>query len=168
MDIISHGLWGGVVFGRKNRKTFWQALGFGILPDLLSFGLFTIADVLGMVSGPDWGKGHPDPSSIPQIIHTLYNFTHSFIVFAGVFGLVWIFRRKPFLPMFAWGLHILLDIPTHSTSFFPTPFLFPVSDFVVNGISWGQPIIFYPNITFLFLCYLFWYLYDRKKSSGKQ
>jgi hypothetical protein len=41
----------------------------------------------------------------------------------------------------AWGLHILIDIPTHSLALFPTPFLWPVSDFKVNGIGWDNPII---------------------------
>jgi hypothetical protein len=36
MDVISHGLWGGVAFGRKNKKYFWWSFGFGIMPDLLS------------------------------------------------------------------------------------------------------------------------------------
>ncbi|MFZ2190309.1 MAG: hypothetical protein WA057_01660 [Candidatus Magasanikiibacteriota bacterium] len=163
MDIISHGLWGGVAFGRKNKKLFWTAFGFGIAPDLLSFGIFTGARILGLASDPDWGKGLPDPSTIPQYVHILYNFTHSLIIFALVFGLIWLIRRKPFLPLLAWSLHILIDIPTHSTAFFPTPFLWPVSNFVVNGISWGQPIIFYPDVILLAVCYLVWWWSKKRK-----
>jgi membrane-bound metal-dependent hydrolase YbcI (DUF457 family) len=121
-----------------------------------------MANVLGLISGPDWRQGHPDQNLIPQFVHVLYNFTHSLIIFAFIFGLVWFFYRKPFLPLLAWGLHILIDIPTHSAAFFPTPFLWPVSDFMVNGISWGQPIIFYPDIV-LVVCYLIWWIKRKKK-----
>jgi len=38
MDIISHGLRGGIAVGRKNKKQFWLSFAFGILPDFVSFG----------------------------------------------------------------------------------------------------------------------------------
>ena len=163
MDIISHGLWGGIAFGRKRRSLFWWSFGFGVMPDLFSFGIFTGMVQLGMASGPDWGNGLPDPAAIPQYIHALYNVTHSLIIFSAVFGLVWLLRKKPFLPLLAWGLHILVDIPTHSTAFFPTPFLWPVSDFSINGINWSRPIILYPELILLSLFYFVWWLSRRKK-----
>lgn len=165
MDIVSHGLWGGIAFGRKRKNLYWWAFGFGVMPDLLSFGIYTAANVLGLVSGPDWERGLPDPTVIPQFIHTLYNFTHSLIIFALVFGLVWFLRRKPFLPLLAWGLHILIDIPTHSAAFFPTPFLWPVSNFMVNGVNWGQPIIFYPDVILLAAGYSIWWVNRRRKKT---
>ena len=149
MDIISHGLWGGLVAGRKSKKIFWTAFAIGLAPDLFSFGILFGARILGLASGPDWGNGPPDPASIPQFVDVLYNITHSLVIFALVFGLVWFIRKKPFIPLFAWAIHILVDIFTHSTAFFPTPFLWPVSDFVINGMNWGQPIIFFPNLALL-------------------
>ena len=32
MDIVSHGLWGALAFGRKNRRSFWLAFGIGLAP----------------------------------------------------------------------------------------------------------------------------------------
>lgn len=64
--------------------------------------------------------------------------------------------------MLAWPLHILIDIPTHTAEFFPTPFLWPVSNFHVDGISWGNPFIFYPDLILLVLSYLIWYFYRIK------
>ena len=153
MDIVSHGLWGGIAFGRKSKKTFLQSFFFGISPDLFSFGVFFVLNILGVHPRPDFSNGLPSPSVIPEYIHSLYDFTHSLIVFGVVFGLVWLFRKKPFLPLAAWGLHILIDIPTHSFDFFPTPFLWPISDFGVDGISWGTPIIWYSNFGLLILLY---------------
>ncbi len=38
MDIISHGLWGGITVGRKSGRSFWTAFCFGVAPDLFAFG----------------------------------------------------------------------------------------------------------------------------------
>ncbi len=163
MDIISHGLWGSLIFGRTPRRVFWWAFFWGVFPDLISFGLYTIGTWVGLFTHPDWSSAqHPDPSAIPAFVHSLYNFSHSLIVFALVFGGAWIFLRHRTWPLAAWGLHILVDIPTHASAFFPTPFLFPLSDFRVNGIAWGQPIIFFPNLILLIGLYAWFYGFRRK------
>jgi hypothetical protein len=159
MDILSHGLYGGVAFGRKSRLSYWLAFFFGIAPDLFSFGLFTVLTFLGLAEHPDWSSGqHPDPSHIPAYVHSLYNGTHSLVIFMLVFGLVWFFRKKPLYEMLGWPLHILVDIPTHSEKFFPTPFLWPLSDFRINGHAWSDPWIFIPNVIFIMGLYLWFYV----------
>lgn len=160
MDILSHGLYGGVLVGRKSRKSFWLAFIFGLAPDLFSFGIFTASVWLGLTSGPDW-KGPPDTSLIPHYVYALYNVTHSLVIFAAAFIIVWLLRKKPLWEMFAWFFHVLLDIFTHSFRFFPTPFLWPVSDYRFDGWSWGTPEIFIPNLLVLFSLYGYW-LYKRK------
>lgn len=166
MDILSHGLWGGIAFGRENRKLFWWAFIIGILPDLLSFGIFTSMRVLGLTSGIDWSNGPPPDSSIPAYVHMLYNITHSLLIFALVFLIVWIVLKKPFLPLLAWGLHILMDIPTHSLAFFPTPFLWPLFSTRVNGIPWTHPLILIPDIVLLVILYV-WFFVVRKQKENK-
>jgi hypothetical protein len=164
MDIISHGLYGGVAFGRKSKLSYWKAFLFGVLPDLSSFGIFTMFTVLGLASGPDWSSGPPDPSVIPTYVHHLYDMSHSLVVALLVFGIVWWIKKTPMLELLAWPLHILVDIPTHSSAFFPTPFLWPLSDFTINGISWGTPYIFFPNLIVLAGLYGAWY-YKRRKGA---
>lgn len=166
MDIISHGLWGSIAFGRKNRKSFWAAFCFGVAPDFFSFGLFTISVWLGMASGPDWQSGAPSPDAIPQYVHSLYNITHSLVVFGIAFGLVWLIRRRPLWEMAAWGLHILVDIPTHSDRFFPTPFLWPVSSFHIDGHPWASPEIFFPNVVLLLILYVWYFLIRKRKPTS--
>ncbi len=163
MDIISHGLYGGVAFGRKSRISYLKAFLFGIAPDLLSFGIFTVVTVLGFAASPDWRDGPPDPSAIPQYVHQLYDMTHSLVVALGAFGLVWFFLTKPVYEMLAWPLHILVDMPTHSHAFFPTPFLWPLSDFTIDGIPWSNPYIFIPNVILISGLYMWWYLARRKR-----
>ncbi|MFA6973417.1 MAG: hypothetical protein WC238_01580 [Parcubacteria group bacterium] len=163
MDIISHGLWGSGVFGRKDRKSFWLTFFFGVAPDLFSFGILFVANLLGILERPDFSHGTPSPASVPQFVHVLYNYTHSLVIFLAVFLLVWFIRKKPFWLMGAWALHILIDIPSHSSAFFPTPFLWPVSNFHVNGISWGNPVVYVPNLILLAILYLWFFIAKRKK-----
>lgn len=164
MDVFSHGLWGGVAFGRKNKKNFRTAFGIGMMPDLLAFAWPFIGRLSGAAQAQNYSHGHPDASSIPQYVYHIYSFTHSIIIFLAVFLIVWAVRKKPQWLLGAWGLHILVDIPTHSSEFFPTPFLWPLSNFHVDGINWGNPIIFIPNLILLAIAYSIWGIsYWRKK-----
>lgn len=169
MDVISHGLWGGIAFGRKNPKNFLIAFLIGMAPDVFSFGVYMIARLLGF-AGLSVSGGHMDQGLVPQYVHMLYNFTHSLFIFFIVFLIVWFFLKKPYWLLGAWLLHILVDIPTHSFNFFPTPFLWPISNFMVNGISWSSPIIFIPDFIALILVYFLFLhsLYKKKKNKIKK
>ncbi|OGZ07117.1 MAG: hypothetical protein A2942_01410 [Candidatus Lloydbacteria bacterium RIFCSPLOWO2_01_FULL_50_20] len=167
MDILSHGLWGGIALGRKNKKSFWTAFSFGMLPDLFAFGLPISHLLFSMITGgeADFIRGPEDGyANIPSYVFSLYDISHSLVVFTFVFLLVWMIRKKPLWEMGAWGLHIVMDIFSHSDAFFPTPFLWPVSDFYFNGMSWGQPTIFFPNIILLTAAYSYWWYRHRKIS----
>jgi hypothetical protein len=65
----------------------------------------------------------------------LYHFTHSALVFAAVFGGLWLLLRRPVLEMLGWALHIVIDVFTH-TRLFAVPFLWPLSAVHVDGIRW--------------------------------
>jgi hypothetical protein len=163
MDIISHGLWGGIAVGRKSRRDWWTSFAFSVAPDALSFGIFTVLAVLGLSAHPDWQSSAPDLSLIPAYVSVLYDITHSLVTFFVAFGIVWLIRRKPYLPMLAWAFHIILDIFTHSVEFFPTPYLWPFPFSPVDGISWGHPYIWYPNVALLAILYGAWYLVRRRE-----
>ncbi|MDO8514162.1 MAG: hypothetical protein Q7S50_01300 [bacterium] len=165
MDILSHGLYGGVTFGRKSRWDYWTAFLFGIGPDLLAFGpLFFVSF---FISG-SW-PGHVEPPSagmIPAYVSSVYSVTHSLIIYAVFFALLWWLGKRHFAHLtLAWPLHILVDIPTHSNVFFPTPFLWPLSHFSVNGMQWGQPVIFIPNVILLLCLYFYWFIHRKRRSS---
>ena len=166
MHIVSHGLWGGIAFGRKNRRNFGLAFCFGVLPDLCAFGPFYLAVVLGLAERPHFGHEPPDPSLFPAYVHRVYSVTHSLIVFLVAFALLWVVVRKPIWETSAWGLHILVDIFTHSSRFFPTPFLWPISDVTVNGWPWWRPAIFVPNVILLTLLYG-WFLLRRLRGPNR-
>ena len=164
MDFVSHSLWGAIAFGRRSRKGFLTAAGISVLPDMLTEGLFTVLLLLNIGNMPGWEHGHPNITAYPMWAQNFYNFTHSAFVFILSFLLISAFLRKPVWIIGAWGLHILIDIPTHSTELFPTPFLWPLSDFKINGIAWHNPIVIGLNILLLLGSYSLW-LRQRKRNT---
>lgn len=167
MDIVSHGLWGAIAFGRKSRSSFRLAFVFGLAPDLLSFGILWAAASLGFSEKPDFSHGTPPESSIPQYVHHLYNVTHSFVVFLIVFLLIWFLLKRPLWELSAWGLHVLLDVPTHSFAFFPTPVLWPLFNWKFDGWQWSTPDILIPNYVVLSLLYA-WFLSQTYRTKRRQ
>jgi len=165
MDIVSHALWGGAAFGRRKRRDFLFAAVFSLLPDFLGEGIMFLLVVLGLPGMPGLEHGHPDISEFPLYARGFYNATHSLVIFSLGFALVWMARKKAFLPMAAWGLHVLIDIPTHSFALFPTPFLWPLSDFKVDGIGWDSPLVLVPNYALLVIFYSLWLCRRRKRKS---
>lgn len=148
MDTLSHGLWAVLlVKGIFKKAQLWLAFLFGILPDIIPFGIPFIQRIFA--GGGEFGRGGP-PSFVPEYIHTLYGVTHSLVIVALIFLLIYLIRKKVYIWMLGWPLHILVDIPTHSKEFFPTPIFYPVSNFVIGGINWSNPYIFFPNWILLF------------------
>ena len=156
MDFVSHALWGGITFGRKNKKYFLLATVFSILPDILTEGFFYVLYLLDIGGMPGWESGHPNITDYPMFAQNLYNITHSLVVFVFVFALLQVATRGRSWVVAAWGLHILIDIPTHSLALFPTPFLWPISNFKVDGIGWDNPIILIIDIILLICVYALW------------
>ncbi|MFQ5683280.1 MAG: hypothetical protein ACE5HC_08420 [Candidatus Binatia bacterium] len=164
MDTLAHGLWGGVGFYPHGTKKFTAALILGMSPDLFSFGLFHVTHpgwlkslFAGEVSGP------PPLAMLPEFVYHAYNLTHSLVIWAALFSLIWWIRRHPPWVFLAWGLHILCDIPTHSSRYFPTPYLWPFPTPFVEGISWATPWFMAANYTAIVLAYLGMLFYMRRK-----
>jgi membrane-bound metal-dependent hydrolase YbcI (DUF457 family) len=160
MDIFAHGLWTAVVYQKIPPRPRWWAVFFGVAPDLASFGVvFGQRLIYGMLP-----LTKPELASIPGYVYHLYNYTHSLVVFA-VAGVVVYFvrgRRLPWL-MGAWGLHIVIDTFTHGTDFFPTPFLWPLSNVHVNSFSWAEPWFMLLNYGALAVAYIVWYIVGRRR-----
>jgi len=148
MDVVSHGLWGAIAFGRQGNATI--AAAFGMVPDLISFTPNLIANLLkGKVV-----KGKPELSYFPAWVFKVYDFTHSLVVYAAIYILLRVtFGNEIAYLSLAWLLHILFDIPTHAKEFFPTKFLYPLSSFHFDGIPWSDKRILLGNFLLLALAY---------------
>ncbi|MGH7928768.1 MAG: hypothetical protein ACREQV_13345 [Candidatus Binatia bacterium] len=164
MDVVAHGLWGGALFYAQGRKKFFAGLLIGMAPDLLSFGVFHVMHpswitqrLAGEISGP------PALTILPPYVFYAYNVTHSLVVFAATFCLLWLATRNPPWLLGAWLLHIVCDIPTHTESYFPTPFLWPFPTPFVDGIAWSTPWFMIANYTGMIIVYSAMFLYLRKR-----
>jgi len=146
---------------------------WGVFPDLFAFGprFVSMAWSRYFIGAPMSQQPiHPgSDDGLPLLLRPwdLYHVSHSLVTFAAVFAIVWLIRRQPSRVMLAWPLHILIDIPTHTTMFFATPFLWPISSYQFNGISWGQRwflILNYGTLAAVYLCLLTRRLWLRQHS----
>ncbi len=161
MDTFAHGVAGalffsrsgyaGLLLGRNNEDakphgfdwTLPSAVLFGVLPDLMSFSYVVFKHIF------NGGRGKPPLESIPDWVFTAYNMSHSLIIVTMMILLLLLVNRWLGISACAWLWHVLCDIPTHSKAYFPTPFLYPLSDFTVDGISFMHPSIFISYWSFL-------------------
>ncbi|HTY39818.1 MAG TPA: metal-dependent hydrolase [Candidatus Paceibacterota bacterium] len=156
---------------------------WGILPDLIPFTPIFILVFYGLLHGQMFpfrpaqtgsleGLGTPVPF-ILELTKQIYSFTHSFIIFFICFFMGWAFRRfvtprgrglaaLPF-EMGGWFLHILVDIPTHAADFYPTPFIWPLSNYHVSGVPWASPVVYIPNL--IGLAVFYWWIKRRPRTS---
>lgn len=158
MDIFSHSLWGYGLFGQKRP---WPAMAFGIMPDMVSFGLFAI---IRLVSG-QYVSGKPPLEIIPAWCFLLYDLSHSLLIAVFVTLLFFRTRRSLAFAMLAWPFHILLDIPFHSRHYFPTKFFYPLSDYFYDGVAWNSAVVWFPNVAGVIVV-VGYRLWRRRKAAG--
>lgn len=157
MDIFAHTLWANAgarganaIAERKGSKfkisVGWTAF-FGVAPDFFAFTIPFIIGIYKMIfEGGSFGRHHFTIGGFDTAAY-LYQFSHSLVVFTFVFFVVWFFSKRPRWELLGWALHILIDIPSHALSFYPTPFLFPISEYrFPYGVSWA-------NITYMIINY---------------
>jgi hypothetical protein len=145
MEIVAHGLWAAAAAITAKRSTGARvrvgwAVWWSAFPDVLAFGPGAAAGLwLRLSGGP--GSGGADGHLLPHV-HVglpLYQAGHSLIVFLLVFGITSVLARRIVFEMMGWLLHILIDIPTHSLRYYATRFLWPLSDYRIDGIAWWTP-----------------------------
>jgi hypothetical protein len=150
MDILAHTLWttaGARKINKLREKKKLEKINvvqtafWGIFPDLFAFTIPFVLLFWNIIRGKQafiFFNRNQIPGCF-DLAHNLYQYSHSLIIFAAVFLFVWLIKKKPPLPMLGWALHILIDIPSHSVAFFPTPFLFPISTYYFPyGIAWSN------------------------------
>ncbi len=189
MDFFSHGLWAGAAYKalnksfQKNQKpknnkpkkplNVWLAAFLGMLPDLFSFAFLFIWLAWALTFGGFNFSDLPHPNNMEPAPHDtltifrltsfLYEMSHSLIIFILVFGLIFLILKRPVWEMGGWLLHILIDIPTHSYQFYPTPFLWPISDWKFNGLSWATSWFLIINYAVIIIVYILLRNKDKKE-----
>jgi hypothetical protein len=145
MEIVAHGLWAAAAAITAKRSarirvrvawTVWWAA----FPDVLAFGPPVVVGLwLRLAGGLDARSASGRLLPRFHIGLPLYQAGHSLIVFLVVFVLTSILARRVVFELLGWLTHIAIDIPTHSHSCYATRFLWPVSDFRIDGIAWWTP-----------------------------
>lgn len=157
MDILAHTLWANVGARGVNKlaenlpagrqvKKFRMHIGWtafwGVFPDLFAFTIPFVLIFYKIIFGGESFltiRDHHGVSGAFDIASYLYQFSHSLVIFLLVFILVWVISRRPRWEMFGWALHIVIDIFSHSINFYPTPFLFPISEYrFPYGVQWSN------------------------------
>lgn len=174
MDIFAHTLWANAAARTANKKLekkgkslrihpLWTGF-WGVFPDLFAFSIPFIISIYGIITGNisfDSLSHHGLPNGF-DLAGTLYQYSHSLVIWTAVFIITWIISKRPRWELLGWLLHILIDIPSHSIEFFPTPFLFPISEYrFPYGISWANQ--WYMIINYLLLLVVFSYSLFKKK-----
>jgi hypothetical protein len=178
MDIFSHGLWAGAAYKAINKKVkkpfnIKMAVFWGVFPDLFAFTVGFMWLFANLIFGDLSFSGLPRPQEaepapqdtlpIFRLTSTLYNISHSAIIFLIVFGILFLIFRRPIWELGGWLIHIFLDIPTHSYRFFPTPVLWPLSGWKFDGLSWATPWFLIVNYAAIIIVYSFLYGKNSKK-----
>lgn len=181
MDIFSHGLWSSVIAQGVNKKKKerkfkpWLAAWWGVFPDVFAFTIPFAILLWQLIAGAMTLGDIPHPSDVEPAQHgarrlfaftnVLYSISHSAVIFTIVFAVVILVKyllyklrrgAAPRVPweMLAWLLHVAVDLPTHSYRFYPTPVLWPLSDWRFNGFSWGQWWFLLLDYSLLIVVYL--------------
>ena len=126
---------------------------------------------------------------ILRLSEILYQISHSFVIFLLFFFMAWLIRWyrvqqkgqgnplpngslhkqttvcAPPWEMWGWFIHILMDIPTHTGQLYPTLFLWPLSDWYVDGNSWGTRGFMVTNYLSLLIVFLLLRFVGRKKGT---
>ncbi|MDD5071130.1 MAG: metal-dependent hydrolase [Patescibacteria group bacterium] len=154
MDILSHALWTNLIFKELPMEQRGVAVLFGLFPDLISFSYMTVRNFFRRTLHFE----APMPSGIPKYVFRLYDITHSLVIWLAIFLILKILGLDLAVVIFyAWGLHIFLDIFTHTSEFFPTPILWPFSRFHFSGINWSNKWFMLFNYAVLLFMYLVFY-----------
>ncbi|MDE2018860.1 MAG: hypothetical protein KGJ13_00765 [Patescibacteria group bacterium] len=163
MDIFAHALYTNAIYkSAQKRKRTWREIVeivfWGDFPDLVTFAIFGVYWYFknSLVYVP--GSEYLVPPYLEFLLPTLY----SIPLFLLIFSVLWLIRGKPYWPVGGWGIHIVIDVFTHS-GFYPPQFLWPFSDYHFSGIAWDTPWFWFVTYTLLVIVYSYWYFEIRKQ-----
>ena len=159
MDTLSHALYGKGLFGYKKYR--WYSFFFGIIPDIFSFGIYFIY----LIVFSEFEFGRPSREELPYWVYDLYDISHSMVTALVFIAIAYKINKDFAWPMLAWPMHIIVDFFTHSIEFFPTPILWPISDYRFDGVPWSNPYVLVINFVLIFVIFI--YRWKNKKALTK-
>ena len=183
MDIVAHGAWAAVGLAwaqqrwRVPRRIAIATVAMAVLPDLVHL---LPSAAWALLADGSWTAlrdhavalpGH-EPVTTPLVetlTHHLHCVLHSAVVAAAGSALAWrVWRGVPlwYLPLLGWWSHIVIDVFTHSADFYPSPVLYPFTQWGFDGLAWNTPWFMALNYAVLLLC-IAWLLTGRTKNGPR-
>lgn len=149
MDIISHILIGRIISLKNEKKVRSWAMFFSFLPDVTQIPFFIY---LGYINSRlffypkiiDWQGAR----ELYPILTIIYEIPHSFFFLIFIILPIVIFLKLPKISIFAYFLHLFVDVFTHAKGEWVMKPFFPFN-FSINGFCdvWVWP---------MYLIFLFW------------
>lgn len=166
MDTLAHGLWAGIGIALVHRR--WPmaprlaaaTVGLAVLPDLVHLLPVAAAALFApqgwaMLSGYATALPGQEPA-LPvwsaALAHHLHCVMHSVVVAAPVSALLSWWLGRLWWPLLGWWSHIVIDVFTHSASFYPVPVLYPLTMRGFDGLAWNTPWFMWANYSLLLVC----------------
>lgn len=174
MDILAHGLWAGA--GLKatarsitiTRRTALWTVALSVIPD---FGHALPVAIWSLIAGTpglflDYALATPGsepttPEAVALWSHHLHCILHSGLVAAVVTLAIALLARCFWLPLAGWWSHIVIDVFTHSSNYYPVPIFYPLSYWGYDGLAWNSPPFMIANYLALAVV---WALLLRRRS----
>lgn len=159
MDTLAHALWAGLGLVAARRRVpisprvALAAVGLAVLPDLAHLvpllagggGWRTLIDYIRATPGTE-----PELAPwVAMLSHHLHCIGHSAVIAAALTLAAWRWRRAWLIPLAGWWSHIVIDVFTHSSDFYPVPVLYPFTQRGFDGLAWNTPGFQIANYTAL-------------------
>jgi hypothetical protein len=94
------------------------------------------------------------PPRVGLLSHHMHCALHSLVVVLAITLAAWRWRPALLVPLAGWWVHLALDIPTHSESYYPVPFLYPFTYWGFDGVAWTTPWLLAANYAALLAVFL--------------
>ena len=173
MDTLAHALWAGLGLAAARRRVpvapavAAATVVLAVLPDLAHLvpllasggGWRTLADYIMATPGHE-------PALAPWVAmlsHHLHCIGHSAVIAAALTLAAWRWRRAWLVPLAGWWSHIVIDVFTHSTDFYPVPVLYPFTQRGFDGLAWNTPGFQIANYTALVIAAFALWLTHRQR-----
>ena len=79
------------------------------------------------------------PPLIGLLTDHLHCILHSAVVAGAVTLLLWGVVGGFWIPLLGWWSHIIIDVFTHSSDFYPSPVFYPFTQWGFDGLAWNTP-----------------------------
>lgn len=136
-------------------STRWLAIVFGVLPDLLAFvGVSNMSFLKKMLFFKKLPRDY-----FPKYVFIIYNITHSLIIWAVIFAALYLLAPQWLaIVWIGWGVHIFIDIFTHSSkASFATRIFWPISKVYFDGFVWSSKWFLLVSYVIMAILYLIFY-----------